>query len=97
MLTSPVASAWAWHRSAGTGLSADAIRLGPVVLADVPWPAGSLDKAVQELRLGNVRSCGREVHRAFGINDEALVAWWEAALVTIEARQPPNVTESPRQ
>ncbi|MDA3030778.1 MAG: N-6 DNA methylase [Actinomycetota bacterium] len=97
VLTSPVASAWAWHRSAGTGLSADAIRLGPVVLADVPWPAGSLDKAVQELRLGNVRSCGREVHRAFGINDEALVAWWEAALVTIEARQPPNVTESPRQ
>ena len=97
LLTSPVASVWAWHRSAGTGLSADAIRLGPVLLADLPWPAGSLDAAVQKLRLGEVRSCGREVHRAFGINDEALVAWWEVALSKIEARQPPDVTESPRQ
>jgi SAM-dependent methyltransferase len=96
VLTSPVASAWAWHRSAGTGLSADAIRLGPVLLADLPWPAGSLDTAVRELRFGDVRSCGREVHRAFGIDDEALIAWWEAALVKIEARQPPHVTEPPR-
>lgn len=96
VLTSPVASAWAWHRSAGTGLSADAIRLGPVLLADLPWPNGSLDAAVQELRVGDVRSCGREVHRAFGIDDEALVAWWVAALVKIEARQPPDVTELAR-
>jgi SAM-dependent methyltransferase len=96
VLTSPAASAWAWHRSAGTGLSADAIRLGPVLLADLPWPAGSLDAAVQELRLGDVRGCGRAVHRAFGIDDEALVAWWEATLVKIEARQPPNVTDPSR-
>jgi hypothetical protein len=96
VLTSPVASAWAWHRSAGTGLSADAIRLGPVLLAGLPWPAGSLDVAVGELRGGDVRSCGREVHRAFGIDDEALIEWWEAALVKIEGRQPPDVTERSR-
>lgn len=96
VLTSPVASAWAWHRSAGTGLSADAIRLGPVVLADLPWPAGNLDAAVRELRLGDVRSCGREVHRAFAIDDEALTEWWEGALVKIEARQPPDVTAPSR-
>lgn len=96
VLTSPVASAWAWHRSAGTGLSADAIRLGPVLLADLPWPARSLDAAVDGLRLGDVRCCGREVHRAFGIDDEALAAWWEAALAKIEARQPPDVTELTR-
>ncbi len=52
VLTSPVASAWAWHRQAGTGLSAGTIRLGPVLLGEVPWPAGDLDAAVDALRSG---------------------------------------------
>jgi SAM-dependent methyltransferase len=93
VLTSPVASAWAWHRSAGTGLSSDAIRVGPVVLADLPWPAGSLDAAVAALETGDVRRCGALVDAAYGVEDRAqLAAWWESALERIEQRQPTNVT-----
>jgi hypothetical protein len=95
VLTSPVASAWAWHRSAGTGLSHDAIRLGPVVLADLPWPAGDLDDAVVALVSGDVRSCAAAVHQAYGLgarsggwDDSALLVWWTAALERIESRQP---------
>lgn len=36
VLTSPMASAWAWERAAGTGLSARSIRLGPALLAELP-------------------------------------------------------------
>ncbi len=49
VLTSPVASAWAWHRAAGTGLSARAVRLGPRWLGELPWPAGPLGDAVAAL------------------------------------------------
>ncbi len=41
-LTSPVASAWAWHQAAGTGLSATTVRLGPRWLAELPWPHGDI-------------------------------------------------------
>jgi SAM-dependent methyltransferase len=93
VLTSPLASAWAWHRSAGTGLSADAIRVGPVMLADLPWPAGDLEGAVTAIQERDVRRCASEVHAAFGVTqDESLKSWWETALVRIEARQPTNVT-----
>jgi SAM-dependent methyltransferase len=93
VLTSPLASAWAWHRSAGTGLSADAIRVGPVMLAELPWPAGDLDGAVSALREHDVRRCAAEVHAAFGVMEDALLNnWWGAALIRIEARQPTNVT-----
>ena len=94
VLTSPVASAWAWHRSAGTGLSSDAIRVGPVVLADLPWPAGPLHGAVAALASGDVRRCGALVDAAYGVPDRAeLAAWWESALERIERRQPAtNVT-----
>jgi hypothetical protein len=93
VLTSPLASAWAWHRSAGTGLSADAIRVGPVVLAELPWPAGDLDDAVAALQRNDIRCCAAEVHAAFAVgDDDALNSWWEAALIRIEARQPTNVT-----
>lgn len=89
VLTSPVASAWAWHRSAGTGMSADAIRVGPVLLAELPWPRGSLDAAVAALQEHDVRHCAREVHRAFGMTDgRALTEWWETALARIESRYP---------
>lgn len=96
VLTSPLASAWAWHRSAGTGLSSDAIRVGPVVLADLPWPAGSLGAAVAALESGDVRRCGELVDGAYGVADRAaLAAWWESALERIEQRQPAtNVTGS---
>ena len=97
VLTSPIASAWAWHRSAGTGLSSDAIRVGPVVLGDLPWPAGPLDRAVAALRSGDVRSCGALVDAAYGVTDRAALAtWWETRLDRIEQRQPTNVTASTR-
>jgi len=91
VLTSPWASAWVWQRSAGTGLSAGAVRLGPVLLGGLPWPAGSVEAAVEALRLGDVRACGRAVLDAYGVSGEAgrnLFDWWEAALRRIEARQP---------
>jgi hypothetical protein len=87
-LTSPFASVWAWHRSAGTGLSSSTIRLGPGLLADLPWPSGSLDGAVAALRAGDVRACGRAADRAWGIADDGeLFAWWERALTRIERRR----------
>ena len=93
LLTSPLASAWAWHRGAGTGLSADAIRVGPVMLADLPWPSGDLSAAVAALWDHDVRGCAGAVHAAFGLDDDvALNSWWESALARIEARQPTNVT-----
>jgi hypothetical protein len=89
VLTSPVASAWLWHRGAGTGLSADAIRLSPVTLSALPWPSGDLAGAVASLRRGDVRSCAASVDRAYGIeDDDELFAWWSALLERIEARQP---------
>ena len=92
VLTSAYASAWVWHRSAGTGMSADTVRLGPVLLGDLPWPAGDLGVAVAALRAGDVRTCGRAVLDAAGIAEtDALTAWWEAALERIEARQPGSV------
>ncbi len=87
VLTSPVASAWAWRRGAGTGMSADAIRLGPVMLADLPWPTGSLGAAVAALRAGDARSCAALVLDAHGITAGAgLLAWWSAILDRIESR-----------
>lgn len=91
VLTSPWASAWVWQRTAGTGLSAGAVRLGPVLLGALPWPAGDVGPAVEALRLGDVRACGRAVLDAYGVSGDAgrsLVDWWEAALLRIEARQP---------
>jgi hypothetical protein len=90
VLTSPLASAWLWHRGAGTGLSADTIRLSPVTLGALPWPSGDLDAAVASLRCGNIRQCGRAVDAAYGISDDsALFEWWSALLERIEVRQPP--------
>ena len=67
MLTSPVASAGAWHPAAGTGLSARAMRLGPRLLAALPWPAGDLGRAAQLLRDGDVLGCGRAVTAAYSV------------------------------
>ena len=95
VLTSPVASAWAWHRAAGTGLSATSLRLGPRWLTELPWPAGDLGPAVDALRDGDVVACGRAVLRAYDIDAEAgsetadahgasgaqpLLEWWTERL-----------------
>ncbi len=89
VLTSPFASAWLWHQGAGTGMSADAIRLSPVTLGALPWPSGDLGPAVEALRRADVRACGRAVDHAYGIsNDAELSEWWVALLERVEARQP---------
>ena len=92
VLTSPLASAWLWHRGAGTGLSADAIRLSPVTLGALPWPDGDLGSAVDALRRGDVRACAAAVDVAYGIvDDPTLFDWWSALLERIESRHPsPN-------
>ncbi len=78
VLTSPVASAWAWRRAAGTGRSATSLRLGPRWLADLPWPGGSLRAAVAALRSGDVDGTGRAVSTAYGLDPTAteLHTWW---------------------
>lgn len=89
VLTSPAASAWAWHERGGSGLSANTIRVGPVMLAALPWPAGDLGAAVAALRSGDVAACGRLVDAAYGVEgDDAaeLEAWWVKILGRIDAR-----------
>ena len=85
MLTSPYASAWAWHRAGGTGMSAGAMRLGPRWLAELPWPAGDLGGAVSALAAGDVAGCGEAVMSAYGLDagDPLVVRmgeWWRGWL-----------------
>jgi hypothetical protein len=86
VLTSPVASVWMWHRSAGTGLSACTVRIGPSSIGDVPWPAGDLGAAVAALRCGDVHGCGAATMAAYRVDDGELWAWWSGALDRIERR-----------
>jgi SAM-dependent methyltransferase len=81
VLTSAVASAWICHSGAGAGLSATAIRLSPPAIAAVPWPAGSLELAVQLLRVNDLLGCSAAVAQAFSIDQStstSLNAWWLA-------------------
>lgn len=83
VLTSPVASAVAWHLAAGTGLSTTTVRVGPIQLASLPWPRGDLGPAVGALRDGDVAACGRLVTAAHGLAGDAadqLVSWWTRRL-----------------
>ena len=63
MITSPVASVLAWQLAAGTGLSTTTMRVGPALLAQLPWPAGDLAAATAALTGGDVEGCARERHR----------------------------------
>ena len=81
VLTSPVASAWAWRRAAGTGRSANSLRLGPRWLAELPWPGGPLQAAVAALRAGDIAATGRAVSAAYGLDPATaptteLHGWW---------------------
>lgn len=89
VLTSGFASTWAWHRGAGTGLGANAIRISPVVLADLPWPSSDLTRAVDALRSGDLHGCAAAVDAAYGIASTGDVgAWWRGLLERVESRQP---------
>jgi SAM-dependent methyltransferase len=85
VLTSPIASRWAWQRAAGTGLSSGTMRLGPRWLGDLPWPRGSLAAAITALRERDLAACGRVVMAAYGLDPDAspavaMAAWWHGGL-----------------
>ncbi len=83
VLTSPVASALAWHGVGGTGLSTTSVRVGPAVLAATPWPSGSLAPAVEALESGDIVGCGRHVTAAYELTGERadeLFSWWAERL-----------------
>lgn len=82
VLTSPIASALAWHAGGGTGLSTTSVRIGPAGLAATPWPAGDLSAAVVALHADDIVGCGRAVCEAYGLRvsgvdgSERLLNWW---------------------
>ena len=83
VITSPVASVLAWQLGAGTGLSTIAVRVGPALLARLPWPAGDLSAATSALAEGDIDGCGRAVTAAYSIEDDeaaAMQAWWRSQL-----------------
>ena len=96
VLTSASASAWSWHRRGGTGLSANTIRLGPAMLAELPWPPGDVAHAVDALRRGDVVGCGRLVDEAHGIppdERDRLDAWWRPIVERLLSRTPAAVID----
>jgi SAM-dependent methyltransferase len=83
VITSPVASVLAWQLAAGTGLSTTTVRVGPALLAQLPWPAGDLAAATSALVDGDVEGCARAVTAAYAIDGRAaepLLAWWRSQL-----------------
>ena len=83
VITSPIASVLAWQLGAGTGLSTTSVRVGPSLLAQLPWPAGDLSYATAALAAGDIDSCARAVTAAYAIvGDRAasMMAWWRAQL-----------------
>jgi len=89
VLTSPAASVWAWHQRGGSGLGPTAIRVGPTMLAELPWPDRPLADAVEAVRAGEIVRCGELVDEAYGLDDlEHAVAstWWCASIDRIEQR-----------
>jgi hypothetical protein len=93
ILTSGFASAWLWHRQAGTGMSADSVRVSPTVLAELPWPAGDLAPATTALKACDPRGCAAAIDRAYGAPAE-VTAWWLGLLEGIETRQPVSTRDS---
>jgi SAM-dependent methyltransferase len=83
VLTSPVASVLAWQLAAGTGLSTKSLRVGPALLAQLPWPAADLSPATAALAEGDIEGCGRAVTEAYAVDRrvaEPILAWWRSQL-----------------
>ncbi|HEX6658640.1 MAG TPA: N-6 DNA methylase [Ilumatobacter sp.] len=83
VITSPVASVLAWQLAAGTGLSTRAVRVGPALLAQLPWPSGDLAAATAALISSDIEGCAREVTAAYAIDGRAaepLLTWWRSQL-----------------
>ena len=94
VLLSPVVTAWARRRTAGTALSADAVKLSARQVLDVPVPpAGpAWDRAASAVRVAHgaadadawrtaLVDAATWSTRAYRVDDlDGLVAWWEARL-----------------
>lgn len=83
VLTSPVPSALIARRAAGTGMSPRVVRVTARQIADLPWPRGALQGAVDALRSGRLRECAEQVTIAYGLPEPErtrLLDWWEDRL-----------------
>lgn len=82
VLSSSVATVWAWHRRAGTGLSSTAFRLSPSSAAEMPWPAGDVSAAVVAFTAGDIAEGRRLCDVAFGVGatDHEVFAEFMASL-----------------
>ena len=81
VLNSPVVSVLAWQAAAGTGLSTTSVRVSPVTLAAMPWPALSLASATAALQAGNVGPAAELTCAAYGVDATTasqLLTWWNA-------------------
>lgn len=79
VLSSPIAAASLWHAVAGTGMSGRTMRLRPSLLADLPWPEGSLDVAAASFAADDLAASAIAVHQAYGIDNVdggRLLEWW---------------------
>ncbi len=85
VLASPTVSAWALRRTAGTALSANAIKVAARDVRDMPLPAAGADwdvgagaaRRIHDGDRGSAawRALGEAMGRAYGAPDE-LVDWW---------------------
>jgi hypothetical protein len=82
VLNSPVVSVLAWHAAAGTGLSTTSVRVSPVTLGAMPWPAGSLSDAATALQAGDLVVAAELSCAAYGLGPgevQTFVTWWNEA------------------
>jgi hypothetical protein len=82
LLTCPVTTALLAHAASGTALSADALRVSASRLADLPLPANadSWTRAAASARAGDIAATGDAMQEAYGVEDPALVEWWQSRL-----------------
>ncbi len=81
VLNSPVVSVLAWQAAAGTGLSTTSVRVSPVTLAAMPWPAYSLASASAAIQTGYVAAAAELTCAAYGVDaatTSLLLTWWNA-------------------
>ena len=84
-LHAPAVTAWLFRRSAGTALSAGACRPTKVLLEALPVPddGAAWDRAAAAARAASadqtdVAEVARLADAALGVDDDALLAWWDA-------------------
>jgi predicted RNA methylase len=83
-LSAPAASAWLAHRCAGTGMSAQSLRLSAKQLQEIPTPTDTTawEEAATMIGAGVTKVVALEplLSRLWGPPDEAVTAWWRSRL-----------------